>query len=155
MLVCSHPTSIEKKQDALANDRTFRRRSSACVCAGLVTTGIVLGMIGGIFVLTATVATTALSHRDQQEQTRLAQKMDDARDIRQALARPLPRPAPLLAMSAHVVRGPGPSVEKAKLRSNSSVKNWAPARAAFAHLESESRDTPLTAFQELDRHAIR
>jgi hypothetical protein len=63
--------------------------------------GVALGGIA--FGLTAVVKTaTGLSQQTQREQTLLDDRMESSREIRQALAKPLPRPEPLPPIIARV-----------------------------------------------------
>ena len=154
MPVGNYPIGIEEKQDAIAYDRSLKRRSLAYVCAGLATTGAILGLVGAAFILTAAVATISPSQRDQQDRTWLAQKIDDARGVRQSLAKQLPAPPPLPTIHVRVTHRNGFSGTKANLRSNTTARNWAQARSAFATLEPLRLEVPLNAFQQFDRHAI-
>lgn len=114
-------------------------------------TGVALG--GVAFGLTAVVnAATGLSQQTQREQSLLALRMESSREIRQALAKPLPRPEPLPPITARLAHDVGSGVVASRADRRKLMDE---ARDAFAGMELSSSGAQSSAYAESDRHAVR
>jgi len=109
--------------------------------------GLVLGASGGAFIL---IATAARSQYAQPPRTWLDQKIDDAREVRQVLARPLPPRVPLAPVTGRVTHAFATtrSLPKPVSRNPTTVQD------VFAKVAPESPHAQLNAYAEFDRHAI-
>jgi len=88
----------------MKRDHGLLRQSLVLTCViSVAITGISLGSIGGALILmTATNLPLEISEQMQEGRTRLDQKLEDSREIRGALAKPLPSPEPLPRVTALV-----------------------------------------------------
>ena len=86
----------------------FRRQSSKLVLyigvVGFALAGIAFGLTAAVKAATGTLQQT------QRERTLLDVRMESAREIRQALAKPVPHPAPLPPVTTRVTRALGLTV---------------------------------------------
>src|SRR6476659_7015757 len=110
----------------------------ALVCVGLGLTAVVK-------------AASALSQQTQRERTMLDLRMESSREIRQALAKPLPQPEPLPPITARLHHAAGFAVasinpDRGKLTDE--------ARSAFASPRWPSSGTQLKAYAEFDPHTL-
>jgi hypothetical protein len=110
----------------------------ALVCVGLGLTAVVK-------------AASALSQQTQRERTLLDLRMESSREIRQALAKPLPHSEPLPPITARLRHAVGSAVasinpDRRKLMDE--------ARGAFASPQWRSSGTQLRAYAEFDPHTL-
>ena len=127
-----------------------RRVSTIIIMYGAVV-GVALGGIA--FGLTAVVkAATGLSQQTQREQSLLDRRMESSREIRQALAKPLPRPEPLPPITARVAHDVGSGVVASRADRRKLMDE---ARDAFAGIKLSSSGVQSSAYAESDRHAVR
>ena len=110
----------------------------ALVCVGLGLTAVVK-------------AASALSQQTQRERTLLDFRMESSREIRQALAKPLPQPEPLPPITARLHHAAGFAVasinpDRRKLTDE--------AHSAFASPQWPSSGTQLKAYAEFDPHTL-
>ena len=128
----------------------FRRQSSKLILyIGVV--GFALASIA--FGLTTVVKSTiGTLQQTQQERTLLDVRMESAREIRQALAKPVPHPEPLPPVTTRVTRALGPTV----IASNGHHPQLMDvARDAFANMEPISLVAQPSAYAVSDRHTVR
>lgn len=128
----------------------FRRQSGKLI----LYVGVVGFALAGIaFGLTAVVkAATGTAQQTQRERTLLDVRMESAREIRQALAKPIPHPTPLPPMTTRVTRAIGPTVA-ASNRDHAQLMDV--ARDAFANIEPVSFVAQPNAYAASDRHTVR
>jgi hypothetical protein len=128
----------------------FRRQSGKLILYVAVV-GFALASIASA--LTAVMnAAAGTAQQTQRERTLLDVRMDSAREIRQALARPVPRPAPLPPLPTRVTRAFGSTVA-ASIMHQSQLTDV--ARDAFATMEPVSLVAQPTAYAGSDRHTVR
>ena len=114
----------------------------------LSTAVLLIGAIG--FVALAIVIPNLLAASDIQsrEPTRLQEAIETARDIRRALATPIPPPTPLSPIPAKVQRLPASTVGSPAVRS-------LPREAAASYAQQTRRDFSTGRNPEIhDRHAV-
>jgi hypothetical protein len=128
----------------------FRSRSSKLVQY----VGVVGFALAGIaFGLTAVVkAATGTAQQTQRERTLLDVRIESAREIRQALAKPIPHPTPLPPMTTRVTPAIGPTVAASK-RDHAQLMDV--ARDAFANIEPVFFVPQPNAYAASDRHTVR
>jgi hypothetical protein len=112
--------------------------------------GALMGAALGLTVIVR--PTNELPQQAQREPTLLDQRIDSAREIRAALAKPLPRSEPLPSITARVTHVVGSRVVASKVDRRKLMDE---ARGAFASIEPSSSDVPSSAYAEPDRHAVR
>ena len=136
--------------------RSLLRQCIAYICiVGVAITGIFFGSIGAALVLiTAMNPVPEISLGDQDEQTQLDQKIADAREIRESLARQFPPLAPLPRITARA--------HSAELHARASAPQSASiyrsrmqAREAFARIPLANSTPQVNSYAEADRHAVR
>ena len=93
--------------------------------------------------------TGAVSTSEEREKTLLDERMNSARLIRQALAKPLPAIEPLPPITA---RRTGPEPSKMAAREKTKLKLSAAARDAMA-MSAESPSRSSASYAMVDRHA--
>lgn len=128
----------------------FRRQSGKLVLyVGVI--GIALAGIAFELTVVLKTATGALQ-QTQREQTLLDVRMESSREIRQALAMPVPYPAPLPPMTTRVTRAFVPTVA-ASIGHHPQLTDV--ARDAFANMEPVSLIAQPSAYAGSDRHTVR
>jgi hypothetical protein len=133
---------------------------------GLALTGVALALTGGALT-TIVSASTAMPEveKSKQTQTVLDLRMQNLREVREALAKPLPRPEPLPPLSIHRTQSAARAIHStiaSSARASYAVggtkldhnKAIAAARNAFAGIEQRSVNIPLIAYTESDRHSV-
>jgi len=114
---------------------------------------VVLALAGIAFGLTAVVkAATGTLQQTQRERTLLDVRVESAREIRQALAKPVPHPAPLPPVTTRATRALGRTVV-ASNRHHPQLMDV--ARDAFANMEPVSFVAQPNAYAASDRHTVR
>ena len=87
----------------------------------------------------------------ERDKTLVELRAESAREIRHALAKPLPRPEPLSPITARVAHVAGSVVVASR---TDRQKLMDQARDAFAGVELSSSGVQSSAFAEPDRHAV-
>lgn len=128
----------------------FRRRPSKLIpyigVVGFALAGIAFG-------LTAVMkAAPGTAPQTQRERTLLDVRVESAREIRRALAKPVPHPAPLPPVTTRVTRALGRTVV-ASYRHHPQLMDV--ARDAFANMEPISFVAQPNAYAASDRHTVR
>jgi hypothetical protein len=148
----------------MAHDRGFFPNYLLYVSAiGMALMGITLGLTGAATIIFALGPAAVTSNPEiglsQRERTLLDIRMDDLREIRQAVAKPLPSPEPLprltvraTAQSTHPLRN-STSSKMVSLQSNRR-KLMVEARKVLEKIEPFAPDAQLSAYAESDRHAV-
>src|SRR5882724_9459317 len=131
----------------MVRDRSFLSSYFLYVSViGVALTGMALGLPAAV------PPATGLSQQTQQERTVLDLRMENAREIRQALARPLPRPEPHSRITIRASHAVG----SAAVPSNAHRRKLiAEAREVFANIEPSTSDARSSAYAEPDRHSAR
>lgn len=114
-------------------------------------TGIALGLTGGALTGIASGLTVALqseAEMPQPGQTALDFKMQNLREVQQALAKPLPPTEPLPPITARKIHST-PRAANVDHR-----KSMAEARKAFAKIEPDDAEVRSSAYAEPDRHRV-
>lgn len=139
-------------------------------CAGVIAValmGMILGLTGGALISIgsglAVVANDAETGPSQPQKTYLNIRMESLRRIQEALAKPLPSPEPLPRITAHLAtsmsgNAPGIKIVTAQQTRYPAKSNhhqlMAKARDVFEKIEPTAPDAQLSAYAEIDRHAV-
>jgi hypothetical protein len=149
----------------MARDRSLFSNYFLCVSVlGMALIGITLGLMGLALISIASglavVANDAEAGLSQPEKTYLNIRMESLREIRQALAKPLPLPEPLARITAGVARTSGTSskfvnAQLSRHRSPSSRHELnVEARNVLEKIEPAGPDAQLNAYAVIDRHFV-
>ena len=140
----------------MKRDHGLLRQSLVLTCViSVAITGISLGSIGGALILmTATNLPLEISEQMQEGRTRLDQKLEDSREIRGALAKPLPSPEPLPRVTA-LVRSARARARVASPQSAAIHASRIQARNAFARIAPTQASPLVSAYAEPDRHTVK
>ena len=135
-------------------ERSLLRQCIAYICtAGAAITGIFFGSIGTALVLiTAMNPVPEISLGDQDERTQLDQKIEDAREVRESLAKKFPPLAPLprITARAHYAKV---QARVSAPQSASAYRSRMQAREAFARIPLANSAPQVNSYAEVDRHA--
>lgn len=163
-------TPNDRRRSAESATARGRRLVSNCLLyaglIGLALTGVVLGLSGaaliGVASGVAIVADDASSGQSQPNRTYLNMKIADLREIRHALARsPYPEPLPRIVAHAPPATGSAAGSETAMARSGRHQappdrhRGIAEARNALAKIAPGAPAPRLSAYTDVDRHAVR
>ena len=145
----------------MARNRSFLSNCFLFVSTiGIALMSVSLGLMGaalisiasGLAVVANNDADTGLS---QPGATYLNVRMESLREVRQALATPLRSPAPLPPVVTRISRASGSAPRFNGVIAQSSRHRWtAEARNMLERIESIAPDTQLSAYAEIDRHAV-
>jgi hypothetical protein len=149
-------------ESVMARDHRFLSKCLLYVAVvGLSLTGIALGLTGvaltgvGLTSIASrtSIVTSPKTALSQPEQTVLDLRMQSLREVRQALAKPLPSVEPLpriTGLATHMAKNSRDSVASQSRR----LKLMDEARNAFATIEPSAPVAQSSAYTEIDRHAV-
>jgi hypothetical protein len=145
--------------DAMSNDRQFFSNYLRYVgVIGLALTGIALGLTGAALISIAsglTVAVNPEAEISQPGQTVLDVRMQNLREVQQALAKPLASPEPLTPITARKAHSATRTIGHTVVATGADHrKSMAEARNAFAHIDPNNSDARSSAYAEPDRHGV-
>ena len=128
----------------------------------LITVGLILG---GLIISLPIIIFHSLQAigSEQIERTRLEEIVDTAREIRQALARPIPQPPPLEpitqkpahAVGSRMVEHQSPQKPKVYVRGRRTPTDALPSAAMDSFAMEQRSTSPQESYPTVDRHAVR
>jgi hypothetical protein len=141
-----------------ASDRSFL--SNYFLYVGVIGAALLSVALGLTDVTGIASGLTVVKKQDsglpRREQTLLDIRIQNQREIRQALAKPLPPLEPLPRITARVIPTAGNAARSAIVPSQSHPqKLMSEARSAFANIVSSFVNIQPSAYAEIDRHAAR